>query len=240
VISEYSTVSAAQELAAEIGLIADAPDELTVQTWILSGPDGSPVLILSPAWSGDPAQGDAAIDALAPLGSPVLTQIRPMTYGEMLGLYDAYVVSGRHYAIRTRTVTAYSADVVATLVEAGATRTSPSSGISIHHFHGAASHVPIEATAFGIRKNHFVVEIVAAWEPDDVDSARHLVWTQAVSEALAPSALPGGYANLLGPHAYDQIAHAYGPNAARLRAAKARFDPAEMFSAIPLPGIAEE
>jgi len=33
----------------------------------------------------------------------------------------------------------------------------------------------------------------------------------------------------------DQIAHAYGQNAARLRAAKARFDPDGVFSATSLP-----
>jgi hypothetical protein len=41
-----------------------------------------------------------------------------------------------------------------------------------------------------------------------------------VSASLAPSALPGGYPNLLGPDAHAQIAHAYGVNAPRLRAAK--------------------
>jgi len=49
-------------------------------------------------------------------------------------------------------------------------------------------------------------------------------------------ALPGGYANLLGPDAHDQIGPAYGPNTARLREVKRRFDPDNVFSsAIPLP-----
>jgi hypothetical protein len=36
--------------------------------------------------------------------------------------------------------------------------------------------------------------------------------------------LPGGYPDLLGPDDHGQIAHAYGPNDARLRVAKARND----------------
>ncbi|MDT5303809.1 MAG: hypothetical protein QOG79_7233 [Mycobacterium sp.] len=48
-------------------------------------------------------------------------------------------------------------------------------------------------------------------------------------------ALPGGYANLLGPHDHEQIAYAYGPNTARLLAAKTHYDPEGVFSAIPLP-----
>jgi mannose-6-phosphate isomerase-like protein (cupin superfamily) len=43
----------------------------------------------------------------------------------------------------------------------------------------------------------------------------------------------GGCPNLLGPNEHEQIAHAYRPNATRLRAVKTRFDPDRVFSAIP-------
>jgi FAD/FMN-containing dehydrogenase len=71
--------------------------------------------------------------------------------------------------------------------------------------------------------------------PDDNDPARHRAWVQAVSTAVARDALRGGYPNLLGPDDREQIADAYGANAARLRTAKARIDPDGIFSAIPLP-----
>ena len=41
--------------------------------------------------------------------------------------------------------------------------------------------------------------------------------------------------NLLGPDDHDQIMHAYGPNAGRLRELKKRFDTQGVFTAIPLP-----
>jgi FAD/FMN-containing dehydrogenase len=93
--------------------------------------------------------------------------------------------------------------------------------------------VPADGTAFGIRDTHFVVEIVAAWE--DNDPKPHEAWADAVSAALAPHALPGGYANLLRSDANEQIAHAFGDNAARLRAVKSQYDPDGVFAAIPLP-----
>ncbi|MFD3421985.1 FAD-binding oxidoreductase [Streptomyces decoyicus] len=218
-------------------LLPDAPDELTVQSGALSAPDGSPVLLLSPSWSGDLASGAEVIDEVRRLGTPLLSRVGPMTYGEMLGLWDAFVSNGRHYALRTRSVAEFGPDVVAALVDAGSARTSPLSGLSVHHFHGAATRVPDEATAFGIRRPHFVVEILAAWEPDDTDGDRHRNWADSASTALAPVALPGGYAGLLGPDDGEQIAHAYGPNTARLKAAKARFDPEGVFSATALPQV---
>ena len=78
-----------------------------------------------------------------------------------------------------------------------------------------------------------MVEIVAGWQPGD--GAAHCAWADAISAALAPYALPGGYPNLLGPDDHEQIANAYGDNAIRLLAAKTHYDPDGVFTAIPLP-----
>jgi FAD/FMN-containing dehydrogenase len=106
--------------------------------------------------------------------------------------------------------------------------------ISTHHCHGAATRVPLEETAFGNRQQHFVVEIVPMWDPDQ-DGPAHERWAREFSDALAPFALPGGYPNLLGPDEHEQLDEAYGANATRLRAAKAQYDPAGVFTAIGLP-----
>jgi FAD/FMN-containing dehydrogenase len=123
--------------------------------------------------------------------------------------------------------------VVAALVKAGDTLTAPMSGVPLHHFHGAATRVPVESTAFGVRQEHCLVEIVAMWEPGD--PAPHQAWVDAVAETLTPGAWPGGYPNMLGPDDHAQTAHAYGPNTARLLAMKARFDPDGVFNAAALP-----
>ncbi|GAB09888.1 oxidoreductase [Gordonia araii NBRC 100433] len=121
------------------------------------------------------------------------------------------------------------------LVAAGESRTSPFSAIGLHHFHGAATRVPVDATAFGIRTPHLSVEIASVWQPGD-DPAVHQEWADATSAAVGALALPGGYANImLGAQFADQVAHAYGPNAARLREVKDRYDPDRVFTAIPLP-----
>jgi FAD/FMN-containing dehydrogenase len=216
-------------------VLESSPDELTVQSGVLTDPEGNVTLFLAPVWSGDLAQGKKTVEGLQRLGTPLSSQVTPMPYADLLGLYEAWGATGRHYEIRTRSVANFAPEVVSALVEAGSTMTSPLSGVVIHHFHGAAARASADATAFGMRRNHFMVEVVAAWEPDDRDTARHRAWTESVSKSLAPHALPGGYPNMLGPDDHEQVAHAYGQNAARLLAAKARFDPDGLFSGTPLP-----
>ena len=131
------------------------------------------------------------------------------------------------------TLPGFTPEIIDALVEAGRTRTSPRSILGIHHCHGASTRTPSDQTAFANRREHFMVEIVAGWEPGD--GIPHRGWADAVSAALAPYALPGGYQNLLGPDDHEQISEAYGDNAIRLLAAKSHYDPDGMFTAIPLP-----
>jgi hypothetical protein len=218
-----------------VDLIADAPDELTVQTGVLTGPDGNPTLYMAPVWSGqDLADGQKWMDRLQQLGTPLMAQLAPMPYSALLGLFDAQIANGRHYEIRTRPLPALSTGAVAALLKAGEAKTSPTAGIVLHHLRGAGTRVPEGDTAFGLRREHFTVEIVAAWEPGE-DAVLHRGWAAETSADLEPFALPGGYPNLLGPDDTEQIAEAYGENAARLLAVKERFDPEGVFTATPLP-----
>jgi FAD/FMN-containing dehydrogenase len=116
-------------------------------------------------------------------------------------------------------------------------RTSPFSAIAWHHCHGTPTRVPIGDTPFGIREEHFMVDLVAAWDSDSQsNSAAHWQWVRDLSHAVAPMALAGGYPNMLGPDAHDQIRYAYGSNLPRLQKAKQTFDPDGIFtSATPLP-----
>ena len=212
-------------------LIAAAPDELTVMSGFLSGPDGRPMLFLFPAWSGEPAEGEREIARLEKLGTPVMTQIASMPYQDALGMFDAQVVNGRHHLLRTRWLAELTDQSAAILIEAASAATSPASVIALHHFHGAAARVPVSQTAFALRRDHLLVEILAAWQPaESADRARHRAWADDLSQALAPFALPGGYPNLLAPDEYQRAEAAYGTNAERLRELKRRYDPNDVFA----------
>jgi hypothetical protein len=119
------------------------------------------------------------------------------------------------------------------------TTVSPGCAVFTHEFKGVASRVPEAATAFGLRRDHLLVEIIAwfAAGPDNAEEERHRQWARTTREAFDAIALPGGYPNLLaGDEAPDRIARSYGRNAGRLVRAKQRYDPDNVScSAIPLP-----
>jgi FAD/FMN-containing dehydrogenase len=212
-------------------VLATAPDELTVMSGYFGGPDGNPLLFLLPLWTGRPAEGTERLAQLEKLGTPVMAQLGSMPYKDILGQFDQTVVDGRHNEMRTRWLPELTDATTDAIVEAIGRWTSPLSGLYLHHFHGAAARVPVADTAFGLRRDHLLVEIVATWAP--ASDERHGQWSRALSADLAPHALPGGYPNLLGHDEYERVLRGYGQNAVRLLALKHRYDPDGVFRAVP-------
>jgi FAD/FMN-containing dehydrogenase len=215
-------------------LVADAPDELTVMAGFFGGPDGAPLLFLAPTWSGELSEGERYVDLLRSLGEPLDAQVDAMSFQDALGLFDATVVDGRHNEMRTRWLPALTEDTIEIIVTAAARMTSPFSGMFLHHFHGASARVGVTDTAFAMRRDHLLVEIVAAWTPSaGLAESVHTDWARGMSADLARHALPGGYANLLGADEHERALLGYGPNADRLLDLKRRFDPDGVFDAVP-------
>jgi FAD/FMN-containing dehydrogenase len=234
----YNWNEAEQVLRRFAAFAATAPDELGVSVGVMSGPDGEPVINLIPLWNGERRTGERVIEDLRALGAPQSAHVGPATYPDMLTHFDAFIeaTDGSHWETRTRWLPALTADAIDAIIAAKAHAASPLCSVFFHHFHGAAMRLTPDSAAFGQRREHFMMEIVAGWTPDGDDGAAHRRWAQDLSQSLAPLALPGGYANQLGPEDREQAAEAYGANAARLRLLKRRFDPDRVFtSAIPLP-----
>jgi FAD/FMN-containing dehydrogenase len=228
---------AAHVMTGYADLAAETPDELTAGLAVVSTPDGAPAVVVQPVWSGA-GDGVAVVERFARLGTPLVRDVVTLSPLQLLQVNDGLFPEGDHYDIRTRNLAALTPDAVGALIETAEARPGPTAFLNLHRFHGAATRVPGEATAFGLREEHLMVEVIAMRPPGPAEV--HRAWTRHGSALLAPHALPGGYPNLLGPDDHDQIAHAYGPNTARLLAVKGRLDPDGVFAAIPLPDPHEE
>ncbi|MEU5727138.1 FAD-binding oxidoreductase [Micromonospora sp. NPDC047738] len=215
-------------------IVATAADDATIMAGFLPNPDGPPLVFLCPMWSGaDLAEGERLIAGLERLGNPVMSQIAATPYHDALSMFDGAMREGNHYRLRTRWLSHLSEAAAEELTDAAAQIASPYSAISMHHFHGAAARVGQAETAFGLRTDHLLVEIVGAWAPEDAE-AGYGDWADQTSQRLAPLALPGGYPNLLGADEPERVPPSYGPNYERLVGAKNRYDPDNIFaSAVP-------
>ncbi len=210
--------------------IATAPDELTVQFGFLQLPDG-PVLFLSPTYCGPLEAGEQVLASLRAFGKPMVDQTQPILYNTLIREHDANVPKGRYYYTQTQSLNGLQTETIEALIEQGLPFSSPFSILSLHNFHGAASRVGMSETAFALRQNHLMVEMIAGWEPQSPDEEqKHLQWAQNLSQALAPYALKGGYINLLSERESERIPLAFGANYARLLDLKRSYDPDDVFS----------
>jgi FAD/FMN-containing dehydrogenase len=100
--------------------------------------------------------------------------------------------------------------------------------ILLYQVHGAASRVPPDATAFGLRDALWNLDVIGQWV-DAAEADRHVRWVRECWAALEPHATGGVYVNHLGADEPERVRAAYGQNYARLAAVKRQYDPTNVF-----------
>jgi hypothetical protein len=205
-------------------------DELTIQPGFIRMPDLGTALFLSPTYCGPLDQGERILEPLRSFARPLTDQIKPIAYDALVHSIDSLAPKGRRYFLQTQSLPGLGDESIAELIEMARTFSSPLSLLSIHHFHGAASRVPLSDTAFGVRQDHLMVEIVAAWESQSAKGDdQHVQWARDGSRKLSPYALPGGYVNLLDVTEQERIPAAFATNYARLLEVKRIYDLEDVF-----------
>ena len=221
-----------------IGIMAAASEELTVQLGLVGGPDGVPLAMIVPTWCGLPEQGEARLAPFLRLGTLVASTLATTAYGASLAIFDPFLVTGQRVFMETCWLRTLDRQAIDAFIRAMAAAASPGCAIITHEFRGAASRVPRSATAFGLRRKHVLVEILAPFtdRSEPRDEHWHRRWAQAALRSFDGIALPGGYPSMLGKGEVERAARSYGSNAERLIKAKRHYDPDNIFnSAIPLP-----
>jgi FAD/FMN-containing dehydrogenase len=234
----YPLSEAKSVLEGCIDIAVSMPEDLTVQLGFVVGPDGAPVVLVVPTWSGPPGQGDAQVAPLLKLGTVLDNTVDAVRYGASLATFDAYIVNGQRALMETCWLPALDSRSIDVFIEAMETAVSPGCAVFTHEFRGAASRVAQEATAFSLRRHHLLVEILATFvdRSDKPDERRHQRWARTTLAAFKPMALPGGYPNMLAGSDVERATNSFGRNAERLIKAKRHYDPDNVFrSAIPLP-----
>jgi hypothetical protein len=217
-IFPFSEARAIFERCADIA--NSAPDELSVQVGVVHGPNGSPVVLIKPTWCGAPEESEARTAPFSKLGTPLVGAVETSSYRDSLTAFDSSIVNGQRSFMETCWIPALDSSGVDAFIASTESAVSPGYPLFTHEFKGAAARVPEEETAFGLRRKHVVVEILAAFtdRSDRIDEQRHRQWAPLARDSFGARALPGGYPNYLtSEDDPDRIAKSYGRNVARMR-----------------------
>jgi FAD/FMN-containing dehydrogenase len=212
---------------------AAAPDELMLLVGLIHAPDGSgeKLVAIVAGHCGSLADGEAALRPFKGFGPPVLDTMGPISYCALNSLFDAGLPRGALNYWKSQFLAGLSDEAIAVLVERFAACESPMSQIFIEHFHGAASRVPVSATACAMRLTGYNVGIISQWM-DPGQNEACTAWCRETFAGLKPFFAAARYVNYLDhDEAGDPVAAAYGPNYSRLRELKAKYDPENIFHA---------
>jgi len=210
---------------------ATLPDEAMLVAGLQTAPDGSGAKVVGMvgAHAGSVEAGEAMLRPVKQFGPPVLDALGPIPYSGLNSMLDGAFPKGALNYWKAQFLTELSDAAIATLVDRFAVCPSPMSMIILEHFHGAASRVPVAATACAMRVTGFNVVIISQWM-NPAESDTHIAWARDTFAALTPFLGPTRYVNYLGDdEPGDPAAVAYGANYARLRELKSKYDPDNFF-----------
>jgi FAD/FMN-containing dehydrogenase len=210
---------------------ATLPEEMMMVAGLVTAPDGSGAKLAAmlAAHCGPLGQGEAAVKPIKAFGPPVMDALGPISYCQQNGLLDASMPKGTLNYWKAHFLTDLSDDAINAMVDAFSRCPSPMSQIVVEHFHGAASRIPVQDTACTMRINGFNVVLISQWM-DPKENDLHIGWCRETYKALGPYLGTTRYVNYLGAdEPGDPAAVVYGPNYARLRELKAKFDPDNVF-----------
>lgn len=228
---------AEEVLRAYRDVMASAPDELACYPMFLHVPPiepfpaelhGAPALALVGCYSGDVAEGQAAVAPLAAIGAPFLDVVAPMPYAQFQSSFDAGNPDGARYYAKSHMLPELTDEAIATLVGHVDDLPGELSMVFLESLGGAIGRVSVGATAWPHRDAAYGLAVHAGWlDPADDDVA--ISWCRRVAGAMAPHATGGAYVNYLDGDEEDRVAAAYGDVYARLAEVKRRWDPDNLF-----------
>lgn len=179
-------------------------------------------------YTGPLENAEAAVRPIRDAAPVALDLCGPIPYPALNSMFDALLPHGlQHY---------WKADFVRELTDGAIdihTTYGPQVGnfLSLMHLYpmdGAVQQVPADATAFSYRDVNFT-HIIAGIDRDPANMPAHTAWVREYWSALHPHSAGGAYVNFLMDEGQDRIRSTYRGNYSRLAAAKATWDPGNLF-----------
>ena len=226
----YSTDRVGEFFARVNDFTDTMPDEMNLITFLHTLPDGGgKACSILLCYHGDIEEGMRVIQPLRETGTPLVDDVRPMSYTDAQKL--AVAPPGRQNYLKSHFVREVSDDIVDIALDFFDRVTSPLSSVLFQYLGNAAQRVPPGDTAFAHR-NALCEWGTNAVFMDPGESEVHIRWAREFASAISPFSL-GEYINQVGTEAdagEEAIQAAFGHNFQRLADLKGRYDPANLFS----------
>jgi FAD/FMN-containing dehydrogenase len=188
---------------------------------------GKEVVILATCHVGASTAAEKELEELREWGEPIVDLIGPHTFASWQQAFDPVLTPGERNYWKSHNFTEISDDVIDLIVDYGGRLPSNQTEIFFAKLGGAVNRVAPDGTAYPHRDTEFVMNVHARWS-DAKDDARCMAWAREFFQATKPHASGGVYVNFI-PEDEDRVANAYGPNLARLKELKKKYDPHNLF-----------
>jgi FAD/FMN-containing dehydrogenase len=216
-----------------------APDELCCLLILRLAPPapflpkelhGKPIAAIAACWTGDPAAGQDVMHSVKNLERPIADTIATKTFIAHQSMLDAGQPFGRRYYWKSDFFAGMQESLIDTMIEHAQRINSPHSAILFMHLGGLPARLHPDLNAVGFRTAQYVLNIQGAWESPEEDQ-QHIAWARECWAVAHPLSTGSGYTNFMTEDEGDaRVRAAYGDRLfARLRKAKAKFDPTNLF-----------
>lgn len=215
---------------------ARAPDEVTAWCVLRHAPPlpfvpeewhGERVLIIAAFYAGSMADGEAALQPLREIGSPIVDVIGPHPYAAWQQAFDPLLGPGARNYWKSHNFVDFTDGMIDNFIQGAKSMPTPLSEIAIAQLGGAINRVPTGATAYPHRDAKFLMNLHTRWE-DPAQDRECIAWARDLYDAMTPHATGGVYVNFI-PEEVGQERAAYRENYDRLVELKNRYDLMNLF-----------
>jgi FAD/FMN-containing dehydrogenase len=193
---------------------------------------GSRTLIALGMFAGPAREGEAVLDPLRRLGTPLFEASGTMPYVEIQSSVDALFPAGARYYMKSHFMDDFTPEAAAAILEWDAQAPTPESLVVLRSLGGAVGRVTPEESAFPHRTAAYNLSIDAGWSDPALDHEA-VAWARDAWDAMRPFATGGVYINFSGlDEEADELRDGvFGESLARLRAVREAHDPEGLFEA---------
>lgn len=203
-----------------------APDALAVELNLFS--IGQPVILALVCWSGDQAEGERVLRPLRTFATPLFDSIRSVSYAHLTDSPDGGGPKVENLFWRGASLDDLSDSAIeriSNIVKSA----PPGWSIGLGHFmHGEVCRLAKGATPLVRTPGQFTYFIGTGWN-DAAQAASCMEWVIESMADMRSASSAATYVNYLSDDSPNAIATSYGPNYARLRTLKRRYDPGNTF-----------